>query len=608
VEQQNLAVTSPTHPYPRCLPTPASRAAEARRSALRAALRWAAPLLLAGCMSYRPAVPPSEGHLSSESVVPAAEKASILPPVTATPLLPPPQARAKPTTYSVVVHEVPVKELLLALARDTKENIDIHPGLQGLVSLNAIDETLPAILERIGKQVNMRYRVEGRTIVVSPDTPFLKTYKVNYVNMVRETTSSISVSGQIGTTSGDVTIESGGKSETAVKSSSKNDFWELLRQNVESILASSRALTQTADQRQARAEAARAAREERMAQAEAVARAGQGAKDLFDKAFGGESAAARSDLKQDIIVNQVAGTLTVMATERQHGLLQQYLDMVQASVQRQVLIEATIAEVELSNSYQAGVDWSALTTDGSGINIGQELMGNDILTGAPRAFVGYVDPNSVLGNLSISLRLLERFGKTRVLSSPKLMALNNQTALLKVVDNRVYFTTEQKTSQSQSSTIETITTIVNTVAVGVIVSLTPQVHDNGSVTLTVRPTISRILGFKQDPNPLLTAAPNLIPEITVREMESVLQLTSGQTAVLGGLMQDSTQRNRDQVPYAGNLPRVGDAFAYRDEEARKSELVIFIRPVVVSNPSLDSDELKHLRKLLPEIDQTGQNP
>jgi general secretion pathway protein D len=599
-----LAVKSPIHAHQRRHSAPGRRPFA---GALLHAGAWAMPLLLAGCMTYRPSVPPSQGHLSSESVVPAEEKASILQPVTTAPYVPPPQPKAKATTYSVVVHEVPVKELLLALARDTKENIDIHPGLQGLVSLNAIDETLPAILERISKQVNMRYRVEGRTIVVSPDTPYLKTYKVNYVNMVRETTSKISVSGQIGTQSGSLQLESGGSSQSEVKSSVKNDFWEVLRQNVESILSASRALSQSADQRQARAEAQRAAREERLAQAEAVARAGTGAKDLFDKVFGPDGKQT-SDVKQDIILNQLAGTLTVMATERQHHLIQQYLDTVQASVQRQVLIEATIAEVELSNTYQAGVDWSALTNDNSGFNLQQQLMGGDILAGAPRAVVGYVSPNSSLGNLNISVRLLERFGKTRVLSSPKLMALNNQTALLKVVDNRVYFTTEQQTSQSQSSTIETITTIINTVAVGVIVSLTPQVHDNGSVTLTVRPTISRILGFKQDPNPALTAAPNLIPEITVREMESVLQLTSGQTAVLGGLMQDSTRRDRDQVPYAGNLPRVGDAFAYRDEETRKSELVIFIRPVVVTNPSLDSEELKHLRKLLPEIDQTGQNP
>ena len=117
-----------------------------------------------------------------------------------------------------MVHEVPVKELLLALARDTKENIDIHPGLQGLVSLNAIDETLPAILDRISRQVNMRYRVEGRTIVVSPDTPYLKTYKVDYVNMTRDTTSTIAVSGQITSGGGGgVQAPGGGTSSTSVE-------------------------------------------------------------------------------------------------------------------------------------------------------------------------------------------------------------------------------------------------------------------------------------------------------------------------------------------------------------------------------------------------------
>ena len=580
-----------------------------RAAGMRALRALAAAALLSGgaCMTHRPSIPPSDGHLSADKVTPLEETRRILPPVTNTSFVPPPKPRAKPTTYSVVVHEVPVKELLLALARDTKENIDIHPGLQGLVSLNAIDETLPAILERISRQVNMRYRVEGRTIVVSPDTPYLKTYRVNYVNMTRDTTSTIGVTGQVGTAS-ELTAQPVGASQTQVKTNSKNTFWETLRQNIEDIISSSRKLTRSADERQALAERARAQREERVAQAEAVARAGSNAKDLYDKVFGA-SAKQMSDVKEDIVVNEVAGTVTVMGRESEHALIQEYLDSVQASVQRQVLIEATIAEVDLSNAYQAGVDWSALTTDGSGFNIQQELMGAEVLAGAPRTVIGYVDPSSALGNLNISVRLLEQFGKTRVLSSPKLMALNNQTALLKVVDNRVYFTTEESKTTTQAGIVDrTITTIVNTVSVGVVVSLTPQVHDNGNVTLVVRPTISRILRFVPDPNPLLTAAPNLIPEITVREMESVLQLTSGQTAILGGLMQDNTRRDRDQVPYAGSLPHVGDAFAYRNEEVRKSELVIFIRPVVVNNPSLDSDELKHLRKLLPEIDQTGRNP
>ena len=260
--------------------------------------------------------------------------------------------------------------------------------------------------------------------------------------------------------------------------------------------------------------------------------------------------------------------------------------------------------MELSNTYQAGVDWSRLAQDGTGFIFNQQLMGPDVLTNPPSAIIGYAN-----ASLNISVRMLEQFGKTRVLSSPKLMAMNNQTALLKVVDNVVYFTTEQETSQAQSSTIQTITTTVNTVSVGVVVSLTPQVHENNNnVTLLVRPTISRVLRFVEDPNPLLTAGRNLVPEITVREMESVLQLTSGQIAILGGLMQDRVRRDRDQIPYAGSAPRVGDIFAYRDEEVSKSELVIFLRPVVVTNPSLDSEELKHLRKLLPQIDQTGQNP
>ena len=243
--------------------------------------------VLLGACAYKPIVPPSEGHLDSEHVPAPPTEEKILPPVRVTDFVPPPKPQAKLPTYSVVVNEVPVKDLLFALARDTKQNIDVHPGVQGLVSLNAIDETLPSILERIAKQVNMRYRVDGRTIVVEPDAPYLKTYKVNYVNMTRDTQSSISVSGQVGSTGQD----SGGTSTTSVRTSVKTDFWEVLRKNIDSILAASRKLDQSAAERQARAERTRAQREQRLAQAEAVARAGTSAKDLFKEVFGEDAMA-----------------------------------------------------------------------------------------------------------------------------------------------------------------------------------------------------------------------------------------------------------------------------------------------------------------------------
>src|SRR5918993_790678 len=163
---------------------------------VKAAAAATCALALAACAPVRPYVAPSEGHITQAPQ--AAAEPVIPPPARVSTFVPPPQPTVKPQTYSVVVNEVPVKELLNALARDTRQNIDIHPTVSGLVSLNAIDETLPALLERISKQVDIRYRTEGNTIIVSPDVPYMKTYVVNYVNIQRNTTSTTGASGNIG--------------------------------------------------------------------------------------------------------------------------------------------------------------------------------------------------------------------------------------------------------------------------------------------------------------------------------------------------------------------------------------------------------------------------
>jgi len=527
--------------------------------------------------------------------------------------VPTPKPTLKPPTYSVVVNEVPVKELLLALARDTRQNIDIHPGLTGLVSINAINETLPAILDRVGKQANMRVRREGGVIVVQPDTPYLKTYRVNYVNMERDSESRIGVSGAIATTTGGSSAGGGGgqganQSQTTVNTKSQNHFWELLSDNIRSILASTQALARSADDKAARSEALRAQREERIAQAEAVARAGANAPAL-KAALDARPPELPGDAKQSIMVNPVAGTVSVLATERQHQLVQQHIDSVMRSVQRQVMIEATIVEVRLSDAYQAGVDWSRLPVTG-GLSLTQSLLGGFGTglnqSGANSFQVGYVNPDSAVGDISGTIKLLQEFGNTRVLSSPKLMALNNQTALLKVVDSIVYFEVSSSTTTSQVLSTVSVNTTAKTVSVGVVMGVTPQINEDGRVTLTIRPTVSRVLRFKEDPNPLLQI-PNLVPEVTTREMESVLQVGTGQTIVLGGLMQDDVTQNREQIPGADSLDRLGEFFRFRDNRAVKSELVIFLRPTVITNPSLDSDELKMFQRFLPQAARHNQD-
>jgi general secretion pathway protein D len=586
---------------------------------------WAAAA--AGCAQFAPSVPPSEGHLSKPAAAKPEPDRAIPPPARISAFVPPPKPAVKPQTYSVVVNEVPVKELLLALARDTKQNIDIHPGLSGLVSLNAINETLPAILERVSKQVSMRYRVEGNTIVVSPDTPYMKTYRVNYVNVTRNISSTVNVTGEVGASgagSGGASSGGGGAgatgSRTVVTSTTSNDFWEQLRDNVRAILQSTRRIAASAEERAARAEEEKLAREEALKRAEAVSRAGPGAAELLKSAFPQQQRAqspslSQSDTGTDVVINPISGTITVLATEQQHQLIQQHLDSILNAVQRQVLIEATIVEVQLSEAYQGGIDWSRLAVTG-GITFTQRLLGGFgaglTQLGANFFQLGYANPDSSVGNITATVRLLQEFGNTRVLSSPKLMALNNQAALLKVVDNIVYFEVQAQTNQTQGAQSQTVNTTAKTVSVGVVMGVTPQINEDGRVTLTVRPTISRVLNFKDDPNPTLVFGGqrilNRVPEIQVREMESVLQVLSGQTVILGGLMQDETRFSREQLPGAdaisqpGGVGGVGDLFRFRNERAVKTELVIFLRPTVVTNPSLDSDELKFFQRFLPQTD------
>jgi general secretion pathway protein D len=212
-------------------------------------------------------------------------------------------------------------------------------------------------------------------------------------------------------------------------------------------------------------------------------------------------------------------------------------------------------------------------------------------------------PSSFLGNLSVAVSLLESFGTVKVLSSPKLSVLNNQTAFLKVVDNRIYFTINVQVTPGTTTGTQPIVTYTSTpatVPVGFVMSVTPSIDESGMVTMDVRPTISRIIDYVDDPNPALAQARvvSQIPEIQTREIESLLRVKSGDIAVMGGLMQDATNNLSDEIPGVGRIPWLGNLFKYKNDKHTKSELVIFLRPVVIRDASLEGDY--HAYKALAE--------
>jgi general secretion pathway protein D len=195
----------------------------------------------------------------------------------------------------------------------------------------------------------------------------------------------------------------------------------------------------------------------------------------------------------------------------------------------------------------------------------------------------------------------------KVLSSPKISVLNNQTALLRVTRDIVYFTI---TPSTQPITIaagggggitvqSSFTTTPNVAAEGFMMSVLPQINEADTVVLNVRPSIRRRVAFATDPNPALSAAtPNLIPIFETRELDSILRIQSGQIAMLGGLMQDQVENTEDAIPGVRNVPGIGLLLSQRKDQTRKTELVIFLRATVVREPSLDGD-FRRFRDLLP---------
>lgn len=487
-----------------------------------------------------------------------------------------------------ITEKVPVKDVLQELASKAEVNLELDPRISGGVIFTAVRQPFSKVLDRLCNLAGLRYRVEDGFLRIELDEPYIKSYPIDYLTLIRKSQSEIGIAtnvfssiqgGKNNNANANNDVASGNNSTTKVETAAVADFWADIETNVESIL------TNTKSVRSLRldTETAKELKQEGISPAKAFA------------------------------INRQAGLVSIFGTQKQHEAVIAYLAKVKHNVNSQVLIEARIIEVELDENYKSGINWRTLF--GGAVN-GAARFGS-AAAGAP--FVTAATATDGVVTLSISdndfggiLNFVRSFGTSRTLSSPRLTVLNNQPAVLKVARNEVYFTSTVETTPiigtnggSPVGVSRTVNSTPNTVPVGFLMTVQPSINEErDEVTLNLRPTVSFIVDRVEDPGVKIAAADAKVPEITssipvvaVREMDSVLTLKSGTVAVMGGLMQDASGNLENGVPIADEVPVFSNLLKSRNDTSKLTELVILLRATVVNDgPKPDDADLELYHK------------
>jgi len=593
---------------------------------------------LLGCESAvkrDPLVPPLgqefayQGHLTTQKK--ADELVASVPEIVrARPFNPPPKKEAPLALASVSAFNAPVQQVIYEIATKFGYQVDIWQGVEGVVTINAIEQPLPVILERLANQLSLAFQIEDNHLIIKPDRPYWKQYVIDYVNIQRNKTDTIVMNMTVGGAVNAGSSSQGAGSSSVVEIKSEHDFWAALQANllnmttdineVDTALAPSAPATPVTPPaapepvaavptEETTAGAALAAQVNAISQTTDVSALSAPVAPSYGQTQ--TTAAAITPRHQStVMINREAGLVLVYASSRQHKQVAEYIYTLGQTTEKQVLIEASVIEVILSDEYQAGIDWSFGSRAGTNNLANQVKDAGDVATGFFATLAGgLIKAGGKTLDVGASLKMLQQFGDAKVLSSPKIMAINNQSALLKVVDNEVYFTLETTPAVVSSTGVQTspatYTSTVHTVPVGFMMTVTPFINDEEEISLNIRPTISRIIDYREDPNPDLRPIGrepiiSKIPVVREREMETVLKLRNQQTGIIGGLIEDVRDNNRDGVPWLSNVPGLGELFAYRNDTVQKTELVIFIRATIIDQPDIENGDLVQFRGLLEQ--------
>ena len=508
--------------------------------------------------------------------------------------------KSMPLVSVSVNQSVPIRDVLYELAQQAEYDLELDPNIRGSIIFTARNKPFDLVVERISDIAGLRYKFEDNFLRVEVDSAFTKTYKIDYLSFVRTNTGAVSTN---------VSVVSGEGADTgsnfSATSESTADFWGELELALTQMLggASSGGLKTKRDPRISAVEqnpdvvavAPQSSGDGVNIQApEAVLRVESLPIDEEDN--NNRSAGSEEGNGFTFSLNKQAGLINVFAPEKVQKQVEEYLLSLKKAVSSQVLVEAKIFEVSLFDEYITGIEWQAITGSGEGIvNFadattaligGLAVPGGDIATNSNFG-IGY------LGNdAQAFINAISGFGTVRALASPRLTVLNNQSAVLNVATNRVFFDIDidrEEGTDGDGDTIE-IDTEIQSVPEGVLINVQPSINlDDRTISLFVRPTITRIVGTVQDPGVQFVAGGtgiiSQIPEVNVQEIDTVIRVNSGQPIVMGGLLQDRIESTTEGVPIAGEIPIIGSLFKSQNDIIRKTELVIFLKATLLDSTS-----------------------
>lgn len=459
-----------------------------------------------------------------------------------------------PELYDIDVKDSPAGSFFMGLVSDTGYNMVVHPDVDGSISLTLSDVSIDEVMALTQRVYGYEYERTRTGYIVMPARLEARVFHVDYLNLRREGTAQTRISSgdamrDIGESGG---VETGPTPGSLVNTIGATDFWLELDVALKSLLGDAEG--------------------------------------------------------RNVVLSPQSNLVVVRGLPSELREVEAYLREVQGNMVRQVIMEAKILEVELSEGFQAGINWGALAEPGSdqivfGQTGGGTLLGEsgtsdiagesgdlnpldpDPVNGTlTSAFGGMFSIAANAGDFTAFIELLETQGDVQVLSSPRVSTVNNQKAVIKV-GNEEFFVTDIATTTVTGAGATTSTPDITLTPFfsGIALDVTPQVSRGGDVILHIRPAVTEVVDRRKEI--VVAGSDQSLPLAfsTVRETDSIVRARSGQIVVIGGLMQESRRNETARTPVLGSIPGVGRLFQHTRQSMRKTELVILLRPVVVNS-------------------------